>query len=88
MENVKDVSNYISRIDEMIERKTDSNSYLAVEDVEVTFWTQYKDSSRFTAEDPEIDLASELHHGMLASNLSYAVAEEMDCHMNSAMSLR
>ena len=25
----------------------------------------------------EFDLASELHHGMLVSNLAYAVAEEM-----------
>ena len=36
----------------------------------------------------EFDLASELHHGMLVSNLAYAVAEEMDCRMNSVMSLQ
>ena len=36
----------------------------------------------------EFDLASELHHGMMVSNLAYALAEEMGCRMNSAMNLR
>ena len=35
----------------------------------------------------EFDLSAELHHGVVVSNLAYAVAEEWDCPMTSVISL-
>ena len=57
--------------------KTDSNSYLAVGCGGNILDTVQKTAAGSQQRILEFDLASELHHGMLVSNLAYAVAEEM-----------
>ena len=76
VENVKDVSNYIARIDEMIERKRAGiRKWL--------WWEVYRlgaaETETLKTSDRilDFDLSAELDHGIVVSNLAYEVASEM-----------
>ena len=68
MENVKDVSNYISRIDEMIERKR-----IGME----KYLPKMKKKSSQQLHMLRYTLTEQLIHGMEVSNLAYDLAREL-----------
>lgn len=71
-ENVKDIKNYIERIDEMIERKKQG----------------YCDYEKTGYNIIQFSLSKELQHGMMVSILAGELARKADCQKNSATNCR
>ena len=88
VENVKDVTSYIARIDEMIERKRTGIGTWLIGGRENSWKRLSKTQSEGTDRLLEFDLSAELKHGIAVSNLVYALSRRsLAFPMSSAMTL-